>query len=181
LISSTGISRARTAIRSVAASASSWYDTLSVSRTGRVAYVADAPNFGDLATGLYSTSLAEAPPRLLVEPSHDAQDTMPAWSPDGKDLAYVRDAGTGEPGIQSGVLALVGRGGGPRQPPKAVGASPAFSPDGRWLVSTRDTDFEVNALTVTDSHLGHAERLDHTGDIRALGTYSSIFWLRAIP
>jgi hypothetical protein len=157
------------------------HDTLSVSSTGTVAYMADAPSFGELATAIYSTSLEGAAPRLLAEPGHDANDAMPAWSPNGKDLAYVRDAGTGEPGLQSGVLALVGQRRDPRRRPKVVGANPAFSPDGRWLVSTRDTDSEVNALTMTDSHLGHPKQLDFTGDIRGLGTYSSIFWLRAIP
>jgi hypothetical protein len=157
------------------------YDTLSVSSTGSVAYMADAPIYGELATAIYATSLKGASPRLLAQPGHDADDAMPAWSPDGQDLAYVRDAGTGEPGPQTGALALVGQRSDPRRRPTVIGASPAFSPDGKWLVSTRNTDSEVNALTMTDSHLGHPKRLNFTGDIRGLGAYSSIAWLRTIP
>jgi hypothetical protein len=156
------------------------YDTLSVSSTGRVAYMADAPSVGGIATAIYSTTLKGGHPHRITAPAHDGNDAMPTWSPDGRHLAYVHDAGTGEPGPQSGVLGLVKPPRDQRRRRNVVGASPAFSPDGKWLVSTRNTSDEVNALTMSDADLGHPKLLSVTGDIKGLGIYSSIVWLRTI-
>ncbi|MEZ5367142.1 MAG: hypothetical protein R2748_33595 [Bryobacterales bacterium] len=60
-----------------------------------------------------------------------ADDTNPAWSPDGRMLAFLRRL----PKYQAGVM-LVGRDGGPERQLTTIGAndsSLSWSGDGRWI------------------------------------------------
>ena len=59
-------------------------------------------------------------------------DVQPAWSPDGRRIAFANDNG--------GIYVIAATGGAPREITPGVGrgdSSPTWSPDGRWLAFTR--------------------------------------------
>jgi TolB protein len=89
-------------------------------RPGKIAFASDASGTDDIvvmnADGSGRENLTEGPD----------DDTDPAWSPDGRTLAFVRDGA---------VYLIRADGGGLRR--LTTGASPAWSPDGRRLVFTR--------------------------------------------
>ena len=61
-------------------------------------------------------------------------EAMPAWSPDGRQIAYYRLEG-----IQNGGVFLVSPLGGPERKIADLGGSPAWTPDGQSLVMTGAT------------------------------------------
>ena len=93
----------------------------------RVTFVWDGPR-GD-NYDLYTKVIgAESALRLTT---HPAQDGSPAWSPDGRWIAFIRVEGS------KGTLLLIPSTGGPERKLRDVqpwfGSSVSFSPDGRWL------------------------------------------------
>jgi len=93
----------------------------------RVTFVWDGPqadNF-DLYTKVIG---AETALRLTTHPAHDGS---PAWSPDGRWIAFIRVEGS------RGTLLLIPSTGGPERKLRDIspwfGSSVSFSPDGRWI------------------------------------------------
>jgi Tol biopolymer transport system component len=74
--------------------------------------------------------------RLTTDP---ATDLFPAWSPDGKEIAFVRAPADGPPGKAPGSLYVVSPMGGPerRLTDFLSYGWAAWSPDGRWLAISR--------------------------------------------
>jgi Tol biopolymer transport system component/DNA-binding winged helix-turn-helix (wHTH) protein len=74
--------------------------------------------------------------RLTTDP---ASDRFPAWSPDGKQIAFVRAPADKPIGQAPGALLLVSPMGGPerRLADFLTHGQPSWSPDGRWLAVAR--------------------------------------------
>ncbi|MGH8081439.1 MAG: winged helix-turn-helix domain-containing protein [Lysobacter sp.] len=96
-----------------------------------VAYVA-VPE-GQRGTAILVQTTDQTPPRQLTRPTGMAEDSAPAWSPDGRSIAFVRV----EPGVSCRVLMIAANGGAereiadcdPRNPPTFE-----WNPDGRGLI-----------------------------------------------
>jgi TolB protein len=100
-------------------------------RPGKIAFVSDASGSNDLvvmnADGSGRENLTSGPD----------DDLYPAWSPDGRVLAFVRGGA---------VYVIRSDGGGIRR--LTTGASPAWSPDGRRLVLSRPIGRTSDLFTV---------------------------------
>ncbi len=116
-------------------------------------------------TALYLLDVARAgnePRRLTNGP----RDTQPRWSPDGKQIAFVRVGekdGKPQPG-QAMVLSLAG---GEPQPLPAIekGAKgPVWSPDGRYLAVLGDTPIVPEPKKVQ----GDKKEAEHVSDVRVI-------------
>jgi Tol biopolymer transport system component/DNA-binding SARP family transcriptional activator len=96
-------------------------------KTGRVAFVSVRSG----PENLWVADRGKAPHQISF--TQDAFYQEPAWSPDGKWLAYV-----GVASAQSDIFLVSGDGGSPRAVTRdpAVQQSPAWSPDGKYLYFT---------------------------------------------
>src|SRR5262249_55242776 len=87
-----------------------------------------------------------------------ARDTTPAWSPDGRSIAFVRGRRLGK----STILLVPALGGSEREVaefPRAA-LAPAWSPDGRWLlVSARDPAEKPAATYLVSVETGEKRQL----------------------
>jgi Tol biopolymer transport system component len=84
--------------------------------------------------------------------TNDDFEGDPAWSPDGKRLAFTRITGMGTDAIRGGIMVMNADGSGAKQltqaPRQSVDATPTWSPDGSLLAFTRAFLTEDGALGV---------------------------------
>ena len=122
----------------------------------RVAFTWDGENQNNF--DIYVKTVRDAAPiRLTTNP---AEEMSPAWSPDGRTIAFVRRFGG-----DRGNLVLIPASGGPerkltetrgefRRDARAL----AWSPDGHWLaVSHRETADLANALFLVNAQTGQSD------------------------
>ncbi len=96
-----------------------------------VAYVA-IPE-GQRGTAILVQTTDQTPPRQLTQPSGMAEDTAPAWSPDGRSIAFLRV----DPQVSCRVLMIAANGGAERELASCDPRSPPtfeWTPDGRGLI-----------------------------------------------
>jgi Tol biopolymer transport system component len=113
---------------------------------------------------LWLTMVGESEARRLT--SDAANDLAPAWSPDGKQIAFVRSPAN-QPIVKTpGQVYLVSPMGGPerRLADFPTGYQLAWSPDGRWLAATRlraegETARESGGIQLLDVATGEARPL----------------------
>jgi Tol biopolymer transport system component len=96
---------------------------------------------------LYLTIVGESGTRRLT--TDPARDSSPAWSPDGRQIAFLRyDAAA-----DSGAVFLVSPLGGQEHQLVAPAESrPSWSPDGRWLAIRQGKAIHVVAVKGTETH-----------------------------
>jgi Tol biopolymer transport system component len=119
-------------------------------RNGKIAFL----GYGDSGTGIYTINPDGSGVRFIaaagVNPRYG-----PAWSPDGKKLAFTRDEGTGS------TIVVVDADGGGEVTVTHNGFSPAWSPDGKKLVFTGEDGLHViNTDGTGDTQLTTNDR-DH--------------------
>lgn len=111
--------------------------------------------FGNEKYRLMRADVDGARPTLLLESKHPIMS--PAWSPDGKSVAYVSFE-TGRPAIFSQVLATQER----RQMTnfKGLNGAPAWSPDGKKLamVLSKDGNPEIYVLDIASNRFTRVTR-----------------------
>lgn len=96
-----------------------------------VAYVA-IPE-GQRGTAILVQTTDQTPPRQLTRPSGLAEDSMPAWSPDGRSIAFLRV----DPARMCKVLMIAANGGAEREVGECDPRNPPtfeWTPDGRGLI-----------------------------------------------
>jgi dipeptidyl aminopeptidase/acylaminoacyl peptidase len=99
---------------------------------------------GTLAAGIYTVAAAGGTPKVLVTSPSGATDSLPTYSPDGKTIAFVRDA-YDNMGNETVSLELVPVAGGTPKvlttglaPDLSSGNRLSFSPDGKQLAYAGD-------------------------------------------
>ena len=120
---------------------------------------------------MLQTSRPVQPTRLTDPPAHE-HDVMPAWSPDGREIAFIRY----RPGSVCRFMRIAAVGGNPT--PIAPCLSPApqkfsWHPDGTRLVVSgfRAGDMTVGNIGTMEVATGRATPLQHTGDDGDLDAY----------
>ncbi|WP_057919108.1 winged helix-turn-helix domain-containing protein [Lysobacter antibioticus] len=96
-----------------------------------VAYVA-IPD-GQRGTAILVQTTDQTPPRQLTQPNGQAEDSAPAWSPDGRSIAFLRL----EPGVSCRVLVIAANGGAEREVGSCDSRNPPtfdWTGDGRGLI-----------------------------------------------
>lgn len=89
-------------------------------------------------THLYKTLLDEPGSRVLLSPQISAEDSVPAWSPDGAWVAFGRQVGPVQTGRQLWLMRADGSEARPLTDELSVThGPPAWSPDGRYLLFQR--------------------------------------------
>jgi serine/threonine protein kinase len=90
---------------------------------------------GETQNGLHLISLETTEDRVLTAPSKGIEDMQPAWSRDGRRIAFVRDVGTADWAVWIQKLTADMRADGPPAPaPDGFGGSlPAWTPGGDLL------------------------------------------------
>jgi Tol biopolymer transport system component len=147
-------------------------DTLAVSRR-QVAFTANAPQYGDIAVAINAAPVAGGAPRLLAEPAEDASDDHPAWSPDGRQLVYVRDASGG-----ASRLAILTPPSRRHRDLPVRGEHPTFSPDGRDLAYASRFPQDPHDVGLLDIASGRTWRIRTPQDLRELGDVWDLVWLK---
>lgn len=86
---------------------------------------------GSYDSAIWMTYASGAPPRRVTRPPESYADSGPAWSPDGRTIAFLRRVPT-DLGPEDGVYLLDANGGGVRKLTSTVGETRqlAWSPDG---------------------------------------------------
>lgn len=124
-----------------------------------VAYSASLP--GRRGTVIMVQTTDQSLPRQLSEPADGVSDRVPAWSPDGREIAFVR-AG---PGAECQLLVIPANGGAERR----VGGCDAddligfsWTPDGRGLIfGSMSTTGGLAGIRVLDLASGQWRALDY--------------------
>ena len=101
-----------------------------------------------------------------------AQDRFPAWSPDGRFIAFLRSLPSGK----RAVLVIPAIGGLERKIAEIFSESrPTWSPDGNWLaISERDSETEPLALSLLSVETGEMRRLT-SPPTHSLGDFDPAF------
>lgn len=115
---------------------------------------------------LWRKDLPEGVPRRLVDENRDTFEMSPAWSPDGRTIAFAtwNDA-------DGGHVWTVGREGGkPLKLTPRAGEylNPAWSPDGRWLAVVKGAGAMFRGLTMSDNGWFDLVRLPAAGGEESL-------------
>lgn len=138
----------------------------SLSPDGAVVVYSRAAAEGSGVSLMLQTSAA-VPPRALTEPQTKQFDMMPAWSPDGRQIAFVRSGGG-----RCAVMAIPAAGGAARELGECIGGEThavGWFPDGKALVGARRTGGSPSASTPADEKAlyrmtlegGRWERIDY--------------------
>jgi Tol biopolymer transport system component len=114
--------------------------------------------------------------RTVTSPPKGTEDSRPAWSVDGRQLAFMRGGG-GHPGGSGGVLYVVSASGGPIRL-IGPGNAPVWSPHGRYLAyaDPDDTDFTGTALHVTSLRTP-SRRVPLPARLAGFGFVDQVTWL----
>ena len=88
--------------------------------------------------------------------SHDSYESVPVWSPDGKQIAFASD----RYGNNDVFIMNADGGSAVRLTTKSGGEAPeAFSPDGKYLVCANQNSDTLTAFAVEDGHLEYRSEL----------------------
>ena len=140
-----------------AANSADWDYSADVSRDGRsLVFVSDRDGDDEL----YVLDLATPGARPVQLTSNSTADRSPAWSPDGRSIAYVGWVPTGKRTSAARVLVLTVDGGATRvvsDPEPHQHATPAWSPDGSQLVYSAGYESDAD-LYVADAASGQVLR-----------------------
>jgi Tol biopolymer transport system component len=103
-------------------------------------------------THLYTLNLPGGKPQRLT--GENAHEFQPAWSPDGKSIAYVTWSSEG-----GQLWKVSAEGGTPQQLSKslAVYSNPAWSPDGTKIVALRGNAYDRDNLTFDNGQTANAD------------------------
>jgi TolB protein len=122
------------------------YRQVSWSKQDLLAVAFNTTEFNDI----YTIKIDGSEPRNLTK--HDADDTAPAWSPDGKLLAFTSNR-DGKPQI----YLMNADGAGLRRLSTGIYSdfSPTWSPDGNWIAfaSTRENQTDIYMVDINGNNL----------------------------
>jgi DNA-binding winged helix-turn-helix (wHTH) protein/Tol biopolymer transport system component len=136
----------------------------SLSPDGALVVYTRSANAGASATLMLQTSTA-TPPRALTDAVPGHYDLMPAWSPDGREIAFVRSGPD-----RCLVMAIPAAGGSARELGECIDGEShpvAWYPDGKALVGARKNGYSTRAdvdkaLYRMALDLGRWERIPYT-------------------
>jgi Tol biopolymer transport system component len=114
--------------------------------------------------------------RTVTSPPKGSEDSRPAWSVGGRQLAFMRGGG-GRPGGSGGVVYVVSASGGPLRR-VAPGNAPVWSPHGRYLAyadpdDPRLTDIALHVTTLRTP----SRRVVLPGGLATFGFVDQLIWL----
>ena len=122
----------------------------------------------DRRTHLYVLDVESGESRQITDGPYD--DSQPAWSPDGREIAFVSNRTEEPDGNSNSDIFLVPSGGGePRKLTTNPGAdrAPSFSPDGRYITYTSVTRPEIIWYATTHVAVDPRRRRGRSGAERA--------------
>jgi DNA-binding winged helix-turn-helix (wHTH) protein/Tol biopolymer transport system component len=94
---------------------------------------------GDAGASLMLQTSSATPPRTLTESAPDRFDVLPSWSPDGRQIAFVRSDRE-----RCLIMAVPAAGGSARELGECLGGEPhpvSWYPDGRALIAARSAGY----------------------------------------